>query len=231
MSAQQYGPSDTWPVHDKKHWHEPLAEARRTGWTLTYVNAPHRFGVVSCPAGEHTFMVDKTAKGAETKAKEALKKIRWCGHPPAGPAQEQRDIAAELLDVASQLVIEVALGLEQAEAKQNAQEALDGLELQLETAAANVEKVLTTEQEAALEAAIEVAIEVDDAPPLPVLTGKLAEAAVTVARGKSAAKEVRPRYPGVARPLLDRAAFLGRRIAELRTRLATLQERSKPSPG
>jgi hypothetical protein len=67
VSAVKYGPDDTWPTHDKKHWHEPLAAARRAGWTLTYVNAPHRFGVVNCPANEHSFVVDKTAKGSETK--------------------------------------------------------------------------------------------------------------------------------------------------------------------
>jgi hypothetical protein len=222
MSAPEYGPGDTWPSHEKKHWHEPLARAREAGWTLTYIDAPYRFGVVSCPAKVHSFMVDKTAKGAETKAKEALKKISWCGHP-AGHVRTQQDKCRGLLDMADHLTAEVEEGLATAEAKQDAQEVLDRLEVQLETAASNieeVEEVLLAEQEAALEAAVAV----DDAPNPPVLAGKLDEATEAVSGSESLAKSVRAGHPGVAKPLLDRAKTLRSRILELRSRVAALQE-------
>jgi hypothetical protein len=226
MSAPRYGPDASWPSHEKKHWHEPLAAARRAGWTLIYVNAPHRFGVVYCPANEHSFMVDKTAKGSETKAKEALKKIAWCDHP-AGHAQTQRDESQRLLDTADRLSDEVEEGLIMAEAKRDAQEVLDRLEIQLDTAASNVDDVLLTEQETALEAAIEV----DDAPDPPVLAGKLDEATTAVAGSESIAKSVRAGRPGVAKPLQDRARTLRARIDELGSRLAGLQERKRSSLG
>jgi hypothetical protein len=227
VSAPRYGSDDTWPSHDKKHWHDPLAEARRSGWILTYVNAPHRFGVVSCPAGQHTFEVDKTAKGSETKAKEALKKIRWCEHLPEGPARDQRDKSHELLGVAGQLAAEVEQGLVMAEAKQDAQEVLDRLEIQLTTAACNVEEVLPAEEEAALQAAIEV----DDAPDPPVLAEKLNDATAAVTCGESVVKSVKTGHPGVAKPLLDRAGELRVRIGTLRSRLAALQERKRSNRG
>jgi hypothetical protein len=66
MSAQRYGPDETWPTHQKPYWNKILAVACQAGWTLNYIDAPHRFGVASCPAGEHTFSVDKTASGGET---------------------------------------------------------------------------------------------------------------------------------------------------------------------
>lgn len=220
MSAPRYGPDDTWPSHEKKHWHEPLAEACRAGWTLIYVNAAHRFGVVTCPAGQHTFEVDKTAKGSETKAKEAFKKIRWCEHPPAGHVRDQRDKSRELLDVADQLAVEVEQGLVMAEAKQDAQEVLDRLEIQLNTAACNVEEAILAEQEAALQAAVEV----EHAPDPPVLAEKLTGAAAAVTGSESIAKSVKPRHPGVAKPLLDRANELRGRIGQLRSRLSALQE-------
>ncbi len=224
MSAPKFGPDDTWPSHDKKHWHEPLAAARQAGWTLTYVNAPHRFGVVYCPARHHSFMVDKTARGAETKAREALKKISWCTHPdPAGSVSLQKDNSQKLLDIADRLTTEVQEGLVSAEAKQLAQEVLDRLEIQLDTAASNVEEVSLAEQELALEAAVAV----DDAPAPPVLAGKLSEATAAVTSSESLAKSVRTGYPGIARPLLAQASTLRARIAELRSRLAVLQERTK----
>ncbi len=228
MSAPAYGPDDTWPSHDKKYWHEPLAAARQAGWTLTYVNAPHRFGVVYCPAKQHTFMVDKTASGAETKAREALKKIAWCTHPdPAGSVRRQRDNSQTLLDIAERLASEVEEGLVAAEAKQQAQEVLDRLETQLDTAASNVEEVSLAEQERALEAAVAV----DDAPAPLVLAGKLSEATAAVTNSESLAKSVRTGHPGIAKPLLGQASKLRTRIAELRSRLAVLQDRDASSTG
>jgi hypothetical protein len=217
MSPPEYGQDDSWPSHEKKHWHEPLAAAHRAGWTLVYVNAPHRFGVVYCPEKEHSFAVDKTAKGSETKAKEALKRISWCNHP-AGLFLTQRDKSKKLLDTAGWLTTEVEEGLAAAEAKQDAQEVLDRLEIQLDTAESNVEEVLLAEQEAALEAAVAV----DDAPDPSVLADRLDEATAAVASSESLAKSVRTERPGVARPLLDNARTLRERIGELRSRLEEL---------
>jgi hypothetical protein len=97
VTAPRYEPGDRWPSHEKGYWRQTLVEARRAGWTLTYIGAPHRFGMVSCPAGEHTFMVGKTGTGAETKAKEASRRIRRCEHPPAGSVREQWDKSGELV--------------------------------------------------------------------------------------------------------------------------------------
>jgi hypothetical protein len=221
VSAPKYGPDETWPAHDKKYWHEPLAEAHRAGWTLTYIDAPHRFGVVSCPSGQHTFEVDKTATGAETKAREARKRIRACGHPPKGPVRNLQGRSVEQLNVAEQLTTDAEHGLARAETRQDAQEALDRLEVQLDTAACTVEDVLLAEQELALEAAIEV----DDAPDPPALVEELNQATAAVDRSESAAKSVKETHPGVAKPLLERAKSLRGRIGESRSRLAALQER------
>lgn len=225
MSAPEYGPDDTWPAHDKKHWSEPLAAARAARWTLTYINAPHRFGVVRCPARQHSFDIDKTARGSETKAKEAMKKIAWCTHP-AGQVGLQQDRSLNLLDTAELLTAEVAEGLAAAEAKQDAQDALVRLEIQLDTAESSV-LALLAEQDRALEEAIAV----DDAPDPPVLAGKLTEAAAAVGTSESLAKSVRNEHPGVARPLLYRATTLRARIDQLRGRLSALQERRLPDVG
>ena len=204
MSATRYGPEDSWPSHDKKHWHDPLAQARQSGWTLTYVNAPHLFGVVTCPGAEHRFDVDKTARNSETKAKEALKKIRWCEHPPPGPVQQRRDRSQELLDVAEQIAQEVEQGLDRAQSRLDAYRAVDRLEARLEAAAANVSEVLQGE----LDQAIETAIEADDAAPDPLaLEGELDMASASMAEGESAAKSIRPDHPGVAKPLLVRQPY------------------------
>jgi hypothetical protein len=224
MPPPRYGPDDTWPSHDKKHWHEPLAAARDAGWTLTYLDAPHCFGRVHCPAGEHFFSVDKTAKGSETMAKEALKRISWCDHP-AGRVRTERDESQRLLDTAARLTTEMAAGLVVAEAKRDAKKVLDRLEIQLETAALNVEEVLASQ-----EAALEAAAAVDDAPDPSALIDKLNEAMEAVTGGESRAKSVRSGYPGVARPLLNQATMLRARIGELRSRVVALQERKESNP-
>jgi hypothetical protein len=131
-----------------------------------------------------------------------------------------------LLDSAGRLTAEVEEGLPAAEAKQDAHEVLDRLEVQLDTAALNVDQVLA-KQEAALEAAVAV----DDAPEPPVLAGKLSEATAAVGSSESLAKSVRAGHPGVAMPLLDQARSLRARIGELRQRLGTLQERKRADAG
>jgi hypothetical protein len=226
LSAVKYGQDDTWPSHEKKHWHEPLAAAREGGWTLTYIDAPHLFGVVKCPAGEHSFAVDKTARGSETKAKEALKKISWCPHP-AGRILVQRDESQRLLDVADWLIAEAEEGLVAAEAKRDAWQMLERIELQLDTAASNVDAVLLAEQDSAWEAAVKA----DGAPDPPILVGKLNEATVAVARSESLAKSVKAEYPGVARPLLDQAESVRAHVVELKDRVTALQEQASSDSG
>jgi hypothetical protein len=206
-------------VHQKAFWNQALAEARQAGWTLTYINAPHRFGIVSCPKGQHTFDVDKTAGGGETKSKQAVKKIRWCEHGPE--VEERRQECLRLLEVADQLIAAVEEGLSRAEAKQAAQEDLDRLELQLRTADANVDEVLLAEQDAALQAAVEV----DDAPEPEALSAELDDAAAGVERGVSVAKMLKPSAPKLTKSLLERAAAASTSIGELRSRLTALQER------
>ena len=219
MTAVKYGPDETWPSHEKPHWRQPLAAARHAGWTLTYINAPHRFGVVSCPAGQHIFVVDKTAGGSETKAKEALKKIKWCTHP-VGDVRDRQEEAQGLLELAARLIAEADEGLRAAEAKRGALAELDRLELRLATAESNVDAALIAAQDAALEAAVEF----DDAPDPPTLGGKLEQATSAVSGGESIAKSVKAGHPGAAGPLLKEADSLRSRIDELRRRLADLQE-------
>lgn len=225
MSAPEYGPDDTWPTHDKKHWSEPLAAARAAGWTLTYIDAPHRFGVAHCPARQHSFQIDKTARGSETKAKEAIKKIAWCTHP-GDQVRLQQERSLSLLDTAERLTSEVEEGIVAAEAKQDAQDVLARMEIQLDTAESSVE-LLLAEQDRALEEAIAVA----DAPDPPVLAGKLTEATAAVGSGESLAKSVRREHPGVAKPLLSRANALRARIAQLRDQLSALQVRHSSDAG
>lgn len=219
MSATRYGPGDTWPSHDKQHWRERLAEARQAGWTLTYLNAPHLFGVVTCPGGECRFNVDKTARNSETKAREASKRIHWCEHPPPGLVKDQQGKSQMLLQVAEGLTSEAARGLDQAEAKQLALKELDRLEIQLITAAANVEEVMREQEEALL-----AAIAVDSAPDPPILTEKLDMASSSVEQANSVAKSIGAGRPGVARPLMEQADKLRKRIGALQVRLAALQE-------
>jgi hypothetical protein len=206
-------------VHQKAFWNQALSEAREAGWTLAYINAPHRFGIVSCPKGQHTFDVDQTARGGETKSIQAIKKIRWCEHSPG--AEERRQECLRLLEVADQLIVVVEEGLSRAEAKQPAQEDLARLELQLRTAGANVDEVLLAEQDAALQAAVEV----DDAPKPEALSAELDNAAAGVERGVSVAKKLKPSAPKLAKSLVERAAAASTRIGKLRSRLTALQER------
>lgn len=217
MSAKTYRPDAIWPEHQDKCWREALGKARDAGWTLIYINAPHRFGVVSCPEAEHTFKVGKTPRGSETLAREAEKKVSRCGHLPQGLLQERRDQASRLLDVADQIASEVAEGLERIDERAEAYKLFDALE----TAAANVAEVLRADHEAALEAAVEA----DDAAPDPLaLEEDLDEASASVSQGKSAAKSLWKGHPGAARPLLLRASGLDERVGVLREQLESLRE-------
>ncbi|MCW2608436.1 MAG: hypothetical protein JWO60_3129 [Frankiales bacterium] len=96
-----YQPSDTWPEHDKPHWRKPMQQAQAAGWRLEYIGAPHTFGHVICPAGEHKFKIDKTASGSTFWAKEASKIItRNCRHGligVAGKVKARQDEASAAL--------------------------------------------------------------------------------------------------------------------------------------
>jgi hypothetical protein len=85
VTATDYGPDETWPQHQRPYWKVALRQARSAGWTLRYLGAPHWFGVVVCPTGEHQFSVDSTARGAETVAGEVPKLLRACPHGVAAP--------------------------------------------------------------------------------------------------------------------------------------------------
>ena len=221
VSAKTYGPDVIWPEHQDKFWREALARARRAGWTLKYLNAPHCFGVVSCPAEDHTFKVGMTPKSSETHAKEAEKKVTRCEHLPPGPLRDHRDRAGELLDVAERIALEVAVGLDKISRRLDAHKLFDQLEIQLKTAAANVSEVLRAEHEAALGATIDAD---DAAPDPPVLEEELDTASASVSEGESLARSMRQAPPGVARPLLKRASDLRERIDAMRNRLEALQE-------
>lgn len=134
------------------------------GWTLRYLGAAHWFGVVACPAGEHTFSVDSTARVAETIAKEVPKLLRACPHSSAG--QGGSKVARRLTECdrllarAEQLIDMADTELVRAEAKQAALAELDRIELLLDTAEASVGESLAEIQDEALERAAEL----DDAP-------------------------------------------------------------------
>jgi hypothetical protein len=225
VSARRFGPDDTWPSHQKPHWNKPLGEARRAGWTLTFIDAPHRFGVVSCPGGEHTFDVDQTATGGETKSKEATKKIRWCRHGTiqgGSKVRARQEECNNLLDVADELIAAAAEGLTMAESKQVTEVELDRLEHQLQTANLNIDEV---------DAALQAAMDADDAPAPEAISALIDDADAKVAQGEAVAKALRVGRPNLATPLLERAQAAHMRLDHLNSRLTLLQERIRPDGG
>jgi hypothetical protein len=219
------GPGETWPSHQKPYWNEALAEARAAQWTLNYIDAPHRFGVVSCPGGSdgsrHSFMVDKTAGGGETKSREARKLIRTCEHSPATTGSRVRARKAEcerLLDEAERLIFVADAGLTSAEARAAALADLERIEMQLETAVANVAEMLRKEQEEAWQAAFDA----DDAPVADSIAATLDDATAAVTDSESVAAKLKVGRPHLAKPLSSRAREARARIAELWERLAAL---------
>ena len=165
--STHYGPDERWPRHQKSWWNEVLAEAHAAGWTLNYIDAPHKFGVVSCPSKDdgtrHSFMVDKTARGGETKSKEARKLVRGCRHGSTlvgSKVRARQEECERLLHEAERFISIADAGLTSAEARAAAWADLERLETQLETAAANLVAILREEQEEALQA-------VDDAEDAP----------------------------------------------------------------
>ena len=224
MSAERYGPSGTWPRHQKSYWNEALEEARAAGWMLTYLNAPHRFGIVSCPGGDdgnvHSFEVDKTAHGGERFSRLARRLIRTCQHGSTSVGSKfcgRQDKCNRLLDEAERLLSEAEPGLRFAELRTAAWADLDRLEIQLATAAANVAEALLAEEEA-----WQTIIDTDDAPALDAISATLDNATTAVLSGESIAIALKVRKPRLAKPLLERAHEVRDRIAQLRERLAAL---------
>jgi hypothetical protein len=222
--STHYGPGDSWPRHQKQWWNEALAEAHAAGWTLTYIDAPHTFGVVSCPSEDgdtrHSFMVDKTARGGETKSREARKLVRGCQHASAATGSKVRQRQEEcerLLHEAEQLISTADAGLTSAEARAAAWADVERIETQLETAAANLAEVLREEQEEAWQAAEDA-----DVPEPDTIAATLDDATTAVTRSESVATALKMRKPKLAQPLLNRAQVARVRIADLRERLRVL---------
>lgn len=223
--SRKYGPNDTWPRHQKRYWNEALDAARAAEWTLNYVDAPHRFGVVLCPGGNdgnrHSFKVDKTAVGGETKSREAQKPIRACQHGPATTGSKVRvrkEECERLLDEAERLISVADARVSVAEARAAAWADLERIEAQLETAEANVAEVLRQEQGEAWQAAIDA----DDAPAPDSIFATLDDAVTAVIDSESVAARLEASRPHLAMPLIGRAREARVRIAELRERLAAL---------
>jgi hypothetical protein len=220
VSLTVYGPDDAWPEHQNDYWRQALKQARAAGWTLKYLGAAHRFGQVLCPGPadeQHSFTVDSTARGSETKALEVPKLLRKCRHgtPPdtGSRVAERQEEAHRLLDRADQLIDQAAEGLERAE---NKQAALARLELLLETAELTVNEVLAAEQEEALERAAEH----EDAPTAAAIADILDDA--EKAANAAAALANRIQRAGLARPLTARAKAAIGRIETLRETLAAV---------
>ena len=225
MSAQRYAPDETWPRHQKPYWNEVLRDARAAGWTLNYIDAPHRFGEVSCPGGEdgnrHSFMVDKTARGGETISREARKLILSCRHGPTTNGAKVRDRQAEcerLLSEAERLVQAADAGLTLAEGREALWGEIERIERQLETAAANLAEIL--EEEGAV---LLAAVDAEQVPDPESISATLDDAMTAVTNSESVATALKVRKPQLAKPYLDRARRARIRIQELRLRLAALQ--------
>ncbi len=224
MSVQRYAPDETWPRHQKPYWNEVLSDARAAGWTLNYIDAPHRFGEVSCPGGDdgnrHSFSVDKTARGGETISREARKLIRSCRHGLTTNGAKVRDRQAEcerLLSEAERLVQAADAGLTSAEGREALWGEIERIERQLETAVANLAEIL--EEEGAV---LLAAVDAEEVPDSESISAALDDAMTAVANSESVATALKVRKPRLAKPYLDRARRARIGIQELRLRLAAL---------
>jgi hypothetical protein len=215
VSVRVYGREERWPTHQRAYWHAPLDSARAAGWTLKHLDAPHRFGVVYCPSEECSFDVDKTARNAETKAKEASKKIWNCPHGSelASDAEVRRERCRRLLGSAVHLA-------DLAEAEMDAvatyQAVVAEVELLLASAETTLDEVFREQQDDLLER-----IDGLDRPPsASVIAGHIDEAeqvteqAVQLLPRRSRATAVTSLY--------EQATQIRTRIAGLRRRLEAL---------
>lgn len=217
MSVAEYGPGETWPTHQKPYWKDALKQARAAGWTLRHLGAPHWFGVVVCPTGDHSFSVDSTARGAETIAKEVPKRLRECPHgaaPRAGAKVADRALEADrLLTSAERLVDAASWDLDLARARDDVLAELDRLELLLRSAELTVDHVLAVAQEEALSRAVEL----EGVPDAKAIDETLTEAEMHTDAAEAVVTRIR--RTGVAQPLSARAELIRRRIGDVRSRL------------
>jgi hypothetical protein len=162
-----------------------------------------------------------TAKGGETKSREALKLIRRCPHGSIAAGATVRSRYAEygrLLDEAGRLV-DIADGqLTMAEAKRAAWADLERIQVQLETAEANLAEVLRMDEESAWQAVYDT----DEAPDPDSISEALNDALAVVADGESVVAALKVRNPHLVGSFLDRVCEARTRIAELRARVEAL---------
>jgi len=217
MSATEYGPNDTWPTHQKPYWNDALKAAREAGWRLT--TGGHTFGKLSCPTGEHTLSVDRTARGGETKAKEVPKRLRQCQHGAVLPTSKVPARKAEcelLLARAGELIASAEDDLWRVEQQQHALADLERLALILETADLNVDEVLLSAQDEAIDRAAKL----EDAPSQHAIASVIDDASGVLVQAEMVAELIRK--AAVSGPLTARATALKACIRALRARLETL---------
>jgi hypothetical protein len=114
--AVWYEPEEAWPEHAKSYWRHALDLYRNAQWRLHYIDAPHRFGVVQCPCGQHTVNVDKTASAGAFYASMAPTKIRACEKSRGADSVSSKiHRATRLVANAEHLMDEAEAGLEHLE--------------------------------------------------------------------------------------------------------------------
>jgi hypothetical protein len=214
-----YSPDGQWPKHAKAYWNDVLDQARAAGWTLNYLGASHTFGYVKCPAGEHTFKVDSTARDAETWAKNAVKSIRNCSHgtpQQAGSKVAERIRAATaLLDSADRLADRAQNSLTRLERSTHAQAELERLDLLVASASHTIDDATELQEQALREA-----VEAEEAAPEPAdVDQALSDVSTRVTDAAATLKNVR-KHPGLTKPLQTRIAALRARLQSLTDRLA-----------
>lgn len=188
MGLTVYGPDEPWPRHQKQHWREALKQARDAGWTLHHLGAPHRFGIVKCPEGEHTFAVGSTARNSETHARQVPKRLRACRH---GSTRLTRPAAREaectkLLDRADELIRRASDDLCLAQALTMARADCDAIESMLDSADANLDEVVALHDDASARV-----VELEDAPGAHDIAETLDDAADAIEAAAGLAGKVR----------------------------------------
>lgn len=99
-----YGPDDAWPKHTDDWWNEVLDAARTRGWSLAR-HSDHSWGSLNCPADEcYIPPIFSTGKGAESVAKNLLKKVKRCPHAAATQSQNVA-LVEEHLDAADTFIL------------------------------------------------------------------------------------------------------------------------------
>lgn len=244
------GPDKTWPTHKKPHWRAPLNQAWAAGWTLEHIDAPHTFGFIRCPAGQHVFKIDGTARGSEHFATEASKTITGkCRHGTAvggGKVHQRKEAVDQLFDTVDDLLGAAERTIDALEAVEASWEIVADLEgraaqlqLQLDTASLTVDDALRSTHEAE-EELLEVEAQLDqelgavagmDPSPPAEIQASLAEAECVVDRAEDVGAELRRGRAALADQIRKRAAAARDRISILRERLRAAQERHGTADG